>query len=205
MELDETKILIAKTAKTLFTQFGVRSVTMDDVCREMGISKKTLYKYFTEKNELIESVIHSKTCELENEIQQIMDAIQNPLEQIVQIAKAVMRQNANMNPSLLFDLKKYHRPQFDFFTCSVRDSSLKQIKANLELGIATGLYRKNINIDIISNLYHHIILTVFNPVEYPLGNSIEESYTEVVKYHMHACVSEKGLKELEKLEKENLI
>jgi len=103
---------VQSTAERLFRRFGVKSVTMDDVAKEISISKKTLYKCFRDKESLVHSTVESHMRENEEAIEKIINTEPNAIEQFHLITMYLMSNQRKMSPSMLYDLKKYHPQEF---------------------------------------------------------------------------------------------
>lgn len=186
-----TKIL--ETAEGLFRKYGVRSVTMSDIAKELGMSKKTLYLYIKNKEDLISKSLQEHIKRDKEQMQAIIEASKNALHEMVSMNNHVQQLIQDMNPSLLFDLKKYHRNVWEDFERFHQEFIYSCIKNNLERGIEEGLYRANINSDILSKIYIASIPAfadelLFPPNEYNQAH-IHETF---VDYHLHGIVSEQG-------------
>ena len=113
--LVENKRNIIGKAEELFRLYGVKSVTMDEIARELGISKKTIYQYFKDKDELVcETTTHILECD-KHEFDQIQKEAANTIEELFLISKCLRRNLENLNPSILFDLKRYHPKAWKIF------------------------------------------------------------------------------------------
>lgn len=191
---------ILETADRMFMRFGVRSVSMDDVAREISISKKTLYQCFRDKNELIEMTLGNHMRKIENQSAEIMREELNPIIQLAKIGEFVISMNKNINPSLIFDLKKYHAESYNHFMVH-RDTTLRgHVKQNLYMGMKLGFYRPDLNVDFISQLYVEIItINMESQALTKLDMEFQERYKQTIKYHVHGIATLKGLEELNKL------
>ncbi len=190
---------ILEKAVHLFMRYGVKSVSMDDLARELGISKKTLYQYFdTKETLLLRTLEFNQSCEL-GEIQKIKSRVDNALQEIVEIAKMVVTQLQQMSPSLIFDLKKYHPEAWRVLENMQLQHIYAVIKENLEKGIAQGLYRNDFDIEVMTRFYlssfHNLIdEKLFPPVEFPRG----KVFQEYIHHYLRGIVSPMGLRYLEK-------
>lgn len=104
----ELGLRIQQAAEKLFNRFGVRSVSMDDVSKEINISKKTLYKCFRDKNELISSTVNIHIDRMESAINEIKFKQSHAIKQLNEITHYAVEQSRSLNPNMIFDLKKYH-------------------------------------------------------------------------------------------------
>lgn len=179
-------------------RFGVRSVSMDDVARETSISKKTLYQCFRDKDDLVRRTLSTHLDAMEQKIESVMASIEDPIEQLEAIAGFVLEHNKEINPSLLYDLRKYHPDSFQLFSQSREIVFRKHIRQNLERGVTLGLYRSDLDIDIISRLYLGSVANLLNPEVFPDPDPpFEARYRELIRYHLHGVASAKGIERLQ--------
>ncbi|MEN8122225.1 MAG: TetR/AcrR family transcriptional regulator [Bacteroidota bacterium] len=198
----EFKDILSKTFE-LYEKYAIKSVTMDDVARELGISKKTLYQFVANKNELVEKVIQSEMEIAGNKHESIKDMKLNSIEELFEVSKMMNERLKNHNPALFFDLKKYYPALFKKITELKREKAYEAVLNNLKTGIKEGLYRKEINPDIIAKIYvsrieHNYDNSIFSIAEV---TSIEV-FNEVLIYHLHGICNENGLKILNQKLKE---
>lgn len=178
----------------LFLNLGFKSVTMDDIANELGISKKTIYVHFSNKTKLVEAVTFHLFDTICDGIDDICENAKNPIEELYSIKMYVMHHLKNEKTSPQYQLKKYYpliyaelkKKQFDKMHTSVEDS--------LQQGIDTGLFRDTINVDFISRMYFTGMTGIkdnmfFPPDQYQM-DYLMENYLE---YHLRAIVSEKGM------------
>lgn len=197
MELGQ-KILHA--ADKLFNRFGVRSVSMDDVSKELNISKKTLYKCFRDKNDLIETTIKNQMQKVDEAIANIKSTENHPIKQLFQITQFVISQMDSMNPNMMFDLKKYHHEIYDQMVKHREENIIFRILDNIQQGRERGLYRNDFDEKVIAHSFSILTYTVFESLEFKQSNiDPNHALTEVMKYHIRGIASDQGLKELESL------
>ncbi len=184
---------ILEAAELLFRKYGIRSVTMSDIASQLGMSKKTLYQYIENKNELVEKILKKY---IENEklmCNQAADTADDALQEMFSISIQVQRNIENMNPSLLFDLRKYHFEVWQLFEQHRKDFILSIMKNNLKRGIEEAIYRKDMDIEIISRI-HIGTINIFSddellpPDQFPRPTV----HKQFVLYHLYGIVSEKG-------------
>lgn len=193
----DNRILIK--AENLFLRYGIKSVSMDDIARELGISKKTLYQSVENKKDLLMQVIQAHvTAELEamSTIQaEAADAIDEMLR-VTQYALPTLRQ---MSPTVIYDMQKYYQEVWQMIEGYHNEHIFDMIKANLERGISEGVYRDDFNADIVAKLYVGKTMLVIDEGLFPLKNYNKENlFKEYIKYHIRGIASAKGLKLLEK-------
>ncbi len=189
---------VLHAAERLFMRFGVRSVSMDDVARETSISKKTLYQCFRDKDDLVRRTLATHLDAMQVKIESVMASMEDPIEQLEAIAVFVLEHNKEINPSLLYDLRKYHPESFHLFSDSREQVFRKQIQQNLERGVAMGLYRSDLHIEIVSRMYLGNVSNLLNPEVFPdPGIPFDARYRELIRYHLHGIASAKGLERIQ--------
>ena len=187
---------IITKAKDMFLKLGFKSITMDDIAGEMCISKKTIYKYFANKELLIEQsvqIIHKEVHEI---IHDVISENYNAIEENFEIRRTFDDMFKSSETSPIYQLKKHYPEIYNNalkFQTNECDFCFRQ---NIEKGIAQGLYRKGINIDAYVKFYYYLIFSIKENVI-----SEKEAYAEekeALEYHTRAMATEKGIRELEK-------
>lgn len=189
----ETSSKIFIKAEEMFMRYGAKSVTMDDISKALGISKKTLYQYVDNKVDLITKII-TFYIKRENEVMiQLREKAKDAIEEIYLISQHVDKHLRFIQPVAMYDLKKYYGAQWEMMRTLNDKFIYNIIKENLEKGIKEGLYRKDLNIDIIAKLYVSRIDTFIDPKIFPYEKyNRVELHHEFIKYHLHAIVSNNG-------------
>lgn len=189
---------ITGVASELFFQYGIRSVSMDDIARQLGISKKTLYQHVENKADLVEKTMMVHNQHMINQFTEIInDDHNNAIDELVEIAKINNAMLKKTNPSTIYDLKKYHKKCWDVIEKVHDEIIFNIISKNIEQGIEQGLYREDINIQIITKFYAAQIdliidTQVFSPTEFQMA----DVYIEFLKYHIFGIATTKGAKYL---------
>ena len=186
---------IKQTAHGLFMQFGLRSVSMDDIATGLGISKKTIYQFYQDKDALVEDVIasiieHNQFC-----CQKDREGSMNAIHEIFLAMDFMMEIFKSMNPSLVFDMQKYYPGAFLKFSEHKNNYLQGMIKANILRGIEEELYREDLQVEILSRFRVESMMLPFNPdfqskVKFNLA-VIEE---ELILHFLFGMVSLKGYK-----------
>lgn len=188
--------IIAK-ASDLFLKLGFKSVTMDDIAGEMCISKKTIYKYFCNKEVLVEestSMVHRQVHEI---IDTIVAKNYNAIHENFEIREMFrdMFKN-NMDTSPIYQLKKHYPEIYQNVLSNEIEQCTQYFRVNIEKGIQEGLYREDLNIDIYVKFYYTLI---FHINETTISErEAQEIELEALEYHTRAMATEKGIQELEK-------
>lgn len=191
--MEQIKLNIIKRTETLFLRYGLRSVTMDDIARELGISKKTLYQYFDNKFALIEAVMQQHLEEEQNTIEGIKKNATDALDEMLKIAQYVISQLNKVTPVVLFDLQKYHRESWDFFEKTNNETIYRHIRTNLERGITEGVYRNDLHTDIVAKLYVSKTTCILDEHIFPAQIYDKSNlFKEYMTYHMNGILSAYG-------------
>ncbi|WP_323027225.1 TetR/AcrR family transcriptional regulator [Gelidibacter japonicus] len=191
---------IVHRATELFLSLGVKSVTMDDIANELGISKKTIYVHFENKTQLVEA----STLEVFEIISQGIDAIcqlqKDPIEEIYDIKKLVMEHLKDEKSSPYHQLQKYYPKIFSSLRSKQYRLMEDCVADNLKRGITLGLYRDNLEIDIISKLYFTSIMSLKDKQLFPLKHfSMSSLMNHYLEYHVRGICTPKGLEVLTKI------
>ncbi len=188
----EEKELFEKVTH-LFMRYGIKSMTMDEVARQLGISKKTLYQYVDNKKDLVKRMmelhIDYKQCNLEATFKKCDNAI----EEIMEMTKKVSSQMKEMHPSILFDMRKYHPEAFQILVNHKDKFVRKSIHNNLESGVKEGFYRTNLNPEIVTELYLSMMSSIMNPENTLIKDiNAHQMHEEMMRYHIRGIASSKG-------------
>ncbi len=196
---NDYKIELTHKIAEVFMRLGVRSVNMDDIARNLSISKKTLYKYFKDKADIVKEVTGLLITGEECSIQGIIDESDNAIDEIIRISEFANQMLKQMHPSVMFDLKKYYPASFQIFFNHKNVFIATTVVANLKRGIEEGLYRENLNADIIAKLYLAKIDAIWNhEVFAPSEYTYPQVHLEMIRYHIRGIASPKGLEYLSK-------
>ncbi len=200
-----TKEQILLRSRDLFMRYGIKSITMDDLSRELGISKKTLYQYVDNKQDLIEQIFQATIMEEKNCMAEIRHSSTDAIEEILGIGQFVIEELRQISPVTMYDLQKYYRDTWLKVDSLYQQHVYQIIRDNLDRGIAAGLYRSEINPDIIAKLYVGKTAMLVDEELFPLrAYSRESLFKEYINYHIHGIASPEGLALLEKyLEADN--
>jgi AcrR family transcriptional regulator len=191
--MDETGKEYIIRVNTLFKKYGIKSVTMDDVSRELGISKKTLYTFFKDKSDLVEQVLKLEFEEKSCSLKESMSNKANALEELFEYYKLQIKMLSSQKLNFIYDLKKYYPSLFEKFNFYKKELMFDRVKENLIRGKDEGLYRKDLNEDIISRLHIARIESLRNSDLFSHDELISPTFfAEAFKYHVYAIVSNKG-------------
>jgi TetR/AcrR family transcriptional regulator, cholesterol catabolism regulator len=198
--MDEAKVKILQGAEALFMRYGFKSITMDDISRELGISKKTLYQYFTDKNDLVNQTVENHLDAEKETCIQLTKTEKDPIAFMLAISESFADEAKHINTAVLFDLRKYFKEAWDKIDAYSKEFIYGQVLQNLEQGKAKGYYRKEMNERVIALYYVNMIQFMVNPDNYQKEvRDFSVVHRELVTYHLHGILTEKGHKQMEKL------
>ena len=195
--MDPKKLELLERSSVVFMKYGVKSVTMEDLGRELGVSKKTIYKYFEDKTDLVSTIIRVKV-EMDKQgcIACATDA-ENAIESLVNISKFVIQQLTNVNPSLFMDLRKHYPAAWKIMHDHKWEFVLENIRENIIRGKPENLYRENLNPDIISRYYVSAMDSIMDGEVYPWPEfKTDEVLTEILRFHIRGLANDNGIKYL---------
>lgn len=183
----------------LFLKYGIKSLTMDDIARELGISKKTIYSKVKDKAELVEKVMLNRLAFEQQVLDEVFEQDLNSIDELFQICRCVGDVVEHMHPSVLFDLNKYYPKIWKHFQDHKQDFILRTVKDNLNKGKKNGIFRDDFNSEIIARIYIAKMELIFD------GSTFDretynpfEVYLQMLIYHIRGVANEKGLEILDK-------
>ena len=181
----------------MFFRLGIRSVSIDDICRELGMSKKTFYVYFASKDELVSQLLHANVEHIAAKMETLQK--QHDFRQLV--AKLLKHQEAEKGdvrrvPQLVYDLKKYYPRQFADFQAECFETQKTYIQRYLEQGQQEGFVRTNLDVELTAVLLakiHSDAIRDFEEIEAHGHNMHQLSHT-AMDIFVRGVLSEEGLK-----------
>jgi AcrR family transcriptional regulator len=196
--MDNQEIQILESSLNMYFKYGIKSVTMDDVASELGISKKTIYKYFENKATLVQRVSEHVIAEIRSLMENVMNTHENAIDELFAMDCVASESLKNQHPALKFQLKKYYPKTHDFTVNQQRDILISITKKNLKKGMKSGLYRTDLSIEIIAFLYFATLLSLSEEETFAKSkHTIEEFSRENLIYHIRGIASKEGLAYLE--------
>jgi TetR/AcrR family transcriptional regulator, cholesterol catabolism regulator len=180
--------------RRIFMRLGIKSVTMDDIARELKISKKTLYKYVSDKPDLVMKVMKFECEEDSCMMDEYAKKCSNAIEELLAITQHVGKKVKEIHPSIHFDLEKYYPEAWEMFNQHKRDRIYSDVLNNMKRGMHEGLYRSDINADILTRIHISRVDIVFDGELFPPSQfNFGQVFLELMTYHIHGIASEKGL------------
>lgn len=185
------KIVVA--AAELFMRYGVRSVSMDDVARELGMSKKTLYQSFSNKDELVSATMQLHMEMEKSEFSKIGENSENAIDELHRLTGCIRRSMEGVNPSLLFDLQKYHPDAWKLFLDFKQNFIQSEVERNVKRGVKEGHYRSEINPTILAKIRVEVVQLVFDPKVFPTNEfNLVDVQMHVLDHFIHGLLSDEG-------------
>ena len=187
---------IINKAKEMFLRLGFKSITMDDIACEMCISKKTIYKYFSNKDILIEESIQAVHKEIRATLNKIAEENFNAIEENFEVKRMFREMFKSAESSPIYQLKKHYPEIYDkvlSMQVSVCEDCFRQ---NITKGIREGLYRENLDVDNYVKFYYTLIFNINENTM--LEKDAHELEVKALEYHIRAMATLAGIIELEK-------
>lgn len=199
---EDLKNILLKV-RELYTKYGIKSITMDDVASELSISKKTLYQYVTDKDDLVGKFIDYEIEVRQEQIGRCFSFGYNAIEELFEISGFMNKLMREQNPATEHDLKKYYPHHHQKTVKTRRDKMFTYILLNLKKGKEEGLYRQDLDVDVIAKLY----LSRSENIHFNDLFTVEEFtslklFVELLTYHVRGIATEKGIFVLENKLKE---
>ena len=191
---------ILDKASELFMNIGFKVVTMDDIASSMGISKKTIYQHYENKNILVEKCAEKIASKILEEIDQIYFEKNNPIEELLLIRDRFAHFFSDEKKAGIQQLKKYY-PEIHFKLKNKQQVKVQScIYSNIERGINLELYRNDLDIDFIVKLHHNAMAYIMDNDDYnTTGKNFIKYQNEYLEYHIRAIGTLKGIELLKNL------
>lgn len=190
--------ILTKAEELFFTQ-GVKNTTMDDLSRSLGASKKTLYQFVTDKADLVNRTMDNHLKVEQTSIETIIKDSPNAIEELLGIARHVTSHMKGINPTVVSEIQRYYPAAWDMFTDHKMTFVYNIFNNNLKRGMAEGLYRQDLNSDILSKIYIARMDLIIDQKLFPFSRyDFVTVYHETIKYHFYGTVSAEGRAYLEK-------
>ncbi len=189
---------IVSQALDIYLKFGIKSITMDDMASRLGMSKKTLYKYVNDKDDLVRQALEYQASVEETDIEAICMLGYNAIEESWTISQYISKILKNISPSVHYDLEKYHKQTFSTIIKQRHIQIFDCLQNNFKKGIAEGFYRKELDIEIVIKLYLTKIPAIFDGELFPPERfTFVKVNEEFFNYHIRGIATPKGLDYLE--------
>jgi AcrR family transcriptional regulator len=202
----EIRDRIVQSSLKQFMQYGFRSVSMDDIAAALGVSKKTLYQHFADKDELVEAVLEYDIEIDQNDCLICTTTSGNAIAEVYNIIQVVAEQLRDMNPMVLYEMQKFHPSAYKRFEQHKDEFILKMIHQNLVRGIEEGLYREDINIEVLAKFRLESMMLIFNPEVFPLAKTypLKDLMLIIGEHFLYGIATTKGHKLIHKHQQERI-
>ena len=191
----ETKERIFWKAHELFNRYGVRSVSMDDIAAGLGMSKKTVYQFYADKEELVGAVFMAVINTNKDRCVTDRKVAENAVHEVYLAFDMMQEMFAQMNPVLLFDLEKYHPLVYAKFLEHKNSFLYAMIRSNLEKGIAEELYRPEIDVDVMTRFRIESVFLPFDSDTFPNNRThLVHIEQQILEHFLFGVVTAKGQK-----------
>jgi len=203
MIITDTAERIKQQAHELFMQYGFRSVSMDDIANKLGMSKKTIYQFYADKDELAMAVVSETILQNQENCNLDRKASENAVHEIFLAIDMVVEMLSQMNPSLLFEMQKYHPQAFAKFQKHKNEFLYSVVKENIVRGIKEELYRPDVNIELYSRFRVESMMFPFNPeFQNKLKMNMVAMHEDLMIQYLFSLASPKGYKLILKYQQE---
>jgi TetR/AcrR family transcriptional regulator, cholesterol catabolism regulator len=188
-----TKILTA--AIGLFRQYGFKTITMDDIARRSGISKKTLYQHFANKQEVISETVGWYKNQLLEQCEQVVKDASNAIEAMVRLTDLLDQTMRQTNPVSLMELQRYYPDGFQRFRETILNQDVAMIRNNIQQGIEEGLYRPEVDADLMARFHIETSLSMCqSPILMGERYDLQHVHYELAEHFMYGIMTAKGIK-----------
>lgn len=196
---------ILSAAVDLFRQYGFKTITMDDIARRAGISKKTLYQHFANKNEVVLESVSWYQCIITDQCEEIINGSENAVQAMAKISVMLSQTYKQMNPTGMLELQRFFPEAYQMFREKLLSRDVEMLRQNIEQGISEGLYREGINADLMARYRMETALMMFQP-----NLMVSDRYDlvfvshELAEHFLYGLMTAKGEKLYEKFKEQYL-
>ncbi len=197
--MDEKFERIIHESADLFSRYGIRNLSMDDICREIGISKKTLYQYVENKADLVRAILENMMNDqaLKERWEAILEL--NAIDQLLESSRMICDNMKRLPSAVTFELKKYYPTIFIEFHQKKKDKIYDAVVANIRRGIDEGLYRTDLDVETVARLYVQKLENIHNPEFLESAGITPDAVFKVMfDNHIRGIANPKGIKYYEK-------
>lgn len=199
MEELDVKTKIIKGAESLFMKYGVRSISMDDIARHLSVSKKTLYQHFEDKEDIVTVACQSHVELMMSEFEKIRVNAKNAIDELSKLSVCMKRNTEDMNPSLLFDLQKYHPRAWSVWMNHKQKFIHDSVVRNLKQGIAEGYFRADMDLYVIATMRLELVQMPFDERIFPPSRfNPTEVQMQLFEHFVQGLLTDKGRKQYQK-------
>ncbi|MEY2830105.1 MAG: hypothetical protein RIQ33_1963 [Bacteroidota bacterium] len=197
--MNDTKLKIIQASYQLFHKLGIRSITMDDIAHEVGMSKKTIYQHFADKDEIVKEAIQAHISLIQKTMVEVKNQSKDAIQEMLLSSERMVEFIRGMNPAAYNDMKKYYPAAMQLFEIHQQKFFYSVIEANIKWGISEALYRPDVDIEITAYKRINEVESGCNPELYPIKKfNIETIQKCLLDQFMHSICTLKGHKLINK-------
>lgn len=201
----DIKARIQQKAKDLFHRYGIKSITMDEIASQLGASKKTIYQYFSDKDELVDAVVTEMIAGAHDTCEQNVATAKDAVHEAFQAMDFVQEIFSDMNPAMIYDLERFHPQSYKTFLDYKNKYLYQVIRNNLKKGVEEELFRPDINIDLLAKFRLEGMMIAFNQEAFPSSRfNLAEVHKTIIEHFLFGVASAKGHKLIVKYQQERL-
>ena len=202
--MSQEKRIIAGSLE-LFLQAGIKSVTMDEIARHLGMSKKTIYQFFGDKNELVVALVKDRLEEDERQINEIINSSANVIEEMINMMKCSEDIFSRINPIVFHDLQKYHPDAWQEFLRFKHDVLVTKLEQLMAKGIEQGVMRGDIDVKVLARMRVNQVEMGFNTAIFPVTQfNAWRVQLQLLEHFNYGICTLKGHKLLDQYKTENV-
>ena len=194
LRVTDTEQRILDKARELFFHFGIKSVSMDDIAKDLGISKKTLYAHYKDKNEIVSIIMEGLLERHGNAIIEARSAAKNAIEEVFLQNKVLLNIFKDVKPNLLFEIDKYFPEVSGQVNKHRYDCILEAIKENLKRGLEENLYTIDLAIDFIAQIRLNQLLDAFDPKALSENLNFPDALHQLTLFYLNAITTPESKK-----------
>ena len=191
--MTEKKERIIRSSSALFLRYGAKNITMDDIAKDLRMSKKTIYKYFPDKETILQHCLSDMALEHKKQRDEIFKNSENIIDAFITVMYHSMKEAEHINPVLIYELKRHYPELMENIQNAHKEDIYIEVERGIKQGIREELFREDINIDIVVKLLllqsaEMSNVEVFQPSDYPPGELIKN----VIINFLRGISTEKG-------------
>ncbi len=191
----EIKERILRVAEELFRQYGIKSITMDDIARHLSVSKKTIYTRFPTKNDIVNEIIKVSMHRIIADMKVISAEAKDAVDEILDVLNYMDEIFTQLHPAFFYDLQKYHPAVWERFKKFQNNYLNKSLIDNLTRGIREGVYRKDVNIEIAAQLRMSQLTNIYNTSVFPPKRfNMREVHVQSITMYLYSIATLKGFR-----------
>lgn len=193
MEDNQIREKIVRGTEALFTKYGVRSISMDDIARHLSVSKKTLYQHFEDKEELVMLATQAHIERLMVEFDIARDLSTDAIDQLIRVSTCLRKTIREINPSLLYDLEKYHPRAWNAWLESKQRFMRDSVIRNLRWGVDEGYFRSDLDFEVLATMRMELAQLAFDDRVFPPARfKMASVHDQLFEHFVHGLFTDKG-------------